>query len=72
MERRLTKRGEMDNLPQLENFGKMIEKSSIQTLDDGIMTKDIVGLVDSDKKTVSVTSIEFIKAIRERLTKLLA
>ncbi len=68
----LTKRGEMDNLPQLENFGKMIEKASIQTLDDGIMTKDIVGLVDSDKKTVSVTSIEFIKAIRKRLTKLLA
>ena len=67
----LKKRGEMDNLPALVSFGDKLEKASIQTLNDGIMTKDLVGLVEGGAKPVAVTSIAFIKAIRERLEKLL-
>ncbi len=66
----LKKRGEIDNLPALVSFGDKLEKASIQALNDGVMTKDLVGLVEGEKPA-SVTSIAFIKAIRERLEKLL-
>ena len=66
----LKKRGEMDNLPALVSFGDKLEKASIQTLDDGVMTKDLVGLVEGETPA-PVTSIAFIRAIRERLEKML-
>ncbi len=66
----LSKRGEMDELPELVEFGKKLEQASIQTLDDGIMTKDLVGLVEGAKPT-AVNTNAFIKAIRERLEKLM-
>ena len=66
----LKKRGEMDNLPALVSFGAKLEQASIQTLNDGVMTKDLVGLVEGGKPR-AVTSMGFIKAIRERLEKLL-
>jgi len=62
----LKKRGELDGLPELTKFGEALEAASIRTLDDGIMTKDLVGLVEG-KKPDAVTSIVFIRAIRERL-----
>ncbi|MDD3919568.1 MAG: NADP-dependent isocitrate dehydrogenase [Eubacteriales bacterium] len=66
----LKKRGELDGLPALEAFGDKLEQASLQTLNDGIMTKDLVGLVEG-KKPEAVNTITFIKAIRERLEKLL-
>ncbi len=60
------KRGELDGLAELTKFGEALEAASIQTLDDGIMTKDLVGLVEGEKPK-AVTSIVFIRAIRERL-----
>ena len=66
----LKKRGEMDNLPALVSFGAKLEQASIQALNDGVMTKDLVGLVEGGKPK-AVTSMAFIKAIRERLEKLL-
>lgn len=62
----LKKRGELDHLPDLVAFGEAVEKASIQTLDDGIMTKDLVGLVEEGTPK-TVNTIEFIRAIRERL-----
>lgn len=62
----LSKRGELDNLPALADFGKKLEEASIETLDAGIMTKDLVGLVEGMIPT-AVTSITFIREIRKRL-----
>ncbi len=63
----LRKRGELDNLPDLVSFADALEGASLQTLDDGIMTKDLVNLVESGNPR-GVNSSEFIKAIAERLT----
>ena len=62
----LSKRGELDTLPALADFGKKLEEASIETLDAGIMTKDLVGLVEGMIPT-AVTSIAFIREIRKRL-----
>ena len=70
----LRKRGELDNLPDLVIFADKLEAACIQTLDDGIMTKDLVGLVIPEAKASvkAVNSREFISAIRARLEASLA
>ena len=68
----LRKRGEMDGLSDLIAFADKLEESCIDTLNDGIMTKDLVGLCEDKSKARAVNTIEFIKAIRERLEKKLA
>ncbi|MEN6418244.1 MAG: NADP-dependent isocitrate dehydrogenase [Clostridiaceae bacterium] len=61
------KRGELDHLPQLTAFGEAMEAASIETLDAGVMTKDLVGLCEGAQPK-AVTSIAFLRAVRERLT----
>ena len=70
----LRKRGELDNLPELMAFADKLEAACIKTLDDGIMTKDLTGLVIPECKdqVKAVNSKEFIAAIRERLEASLA
>ena len=70
----LRKRGELDNLPDLVDFADKLEAACIQTLNDGIMTKDLVGLVIPEAKASvkAVNSKAFIAAIRERLEASLA
>ncbi len=68
----LRKRGELDELPELVNFADKLEEACIDTLNDGIMTKDLVGLVSEGYTATAVNSIGFIKAIRERLEAKLA
>ena len=65
------KRGEMDNLPELVRYAQLLEKACIDTLNDGIMTKDLVGLVEKGKPAKAVNSKEFLVAIRQRLETLL-
>ena len=68
----LRKRGQLDGLADLVDFADKLESACLQTLDDGIMTKDLVGLVVPGTPVTSVSSLEFLKAIRERLEKKLA
>ena len=70
----LRKRGELDNLPDLMSFADKLEAACIKTLDDGIMTKDLTGLVvpECKDRVKAVNSKEFIAAIRERLEASLA
>ena len=68
----LRKRGELDNLADLVDFADKLEAACLQTLNDGIMTKDLVGLVVPGTPVSSVSSLDFLKAIRERLEKALA
>ncbi len=65
----LRKRGEMDGLTELVNFADQLEGACIDTLNEGIMTKDLVGLVSEGYTATAVNSDEFIKAIRARLEK---
>jgi isocitrate dehydrogenase len=63
----LRKRGQLDGLDDLVSFADKLEQACVETLNSGIMTKDLVGLVDEGFHAVAVTSAEFIAAIRGRL-----
>ena len=63
----LRKRGELDELPELVAFADKLEAACIKTLDDGIMTKDLAGLVEDKSAVTAVNSEQFLKAIRERM-----
>ena len=66
------KRGELDNLPELVAFGEKLEEACFDTLNAGIMTKDLVGLVEPGFEAKAVNSEEFLDAIAERLSAKLA
>ena len=68
----LRKRGELDGLSELVDFADKLEAACIDTLNDGVMTKDLVGLVSEGVSVKAVNSLEFIKEIRARLEKKLA
>ena len=65
------KRGEKDALADLVRYADCLEKAVLDTLNDGIMTKDLSGLVSEGYTSKSVNSAEFIAAIKERLAKAL-
>ncbi|MDD6866515.1 MAG: NADP-dependent isocitrate dehydrogenase [Prevotella sp.] len=67
----LRKRGELDGINELVGFADSLEKACLDTLADGIATKDLVGLMEG-VEAKAVTSAGFIAAIRERLEKALA
>ncbi|HJB20449.1 MAG TPA: NADP-dependent isocitrate dehydrogenase [Candidatus Fournierella merdavium] len=62
----LAKRGELDGIPALSDFAKKLEAACIDTLESGVMTKDLCGLAEGITPT-AVSSEEFIKAIRKDL-----
>ena len=64
----LRKRGEKDGIDALVNFGNQLEGACFDTLNEGIVTKDLVNLVEG-MTPKAVNSANFIKAIRERLEK---
>lgn len=63
----LRKRGELDGLKDLVVFADNLEAASIETLMQGTMTKDLVGLVEDGFTCHAVNSLEFIQAIRKNL-----
>ena len=65
----LRKRGQLDDIPELAAFADKLEKAVLDTMKDGIMTKDLVGLVDEGFEAHAVTSAEFLSAVREHLEK---
>ena len=62
----LKKRGELDGLSDLEEFGRKLEEACIDTLNCGIMTKDLVNLAENIEAK-PVNTAEFISEIRKRL-----
>ncbi len=60
------KRGELDNLPELVKYADMLEKATIDTIENGIMTGDLYLLSTLENKK-KVNSEDFLKAIGERL-----
>jgi len=62
----LRKRGELDKNHELVAFADRLEKVSLQTIEEGVMTKDLAILTDL-KEVKTVDTYEFIKEIRNRL-----
>ena len=61
----LRKRGEMDDLPELQAFADRLEKATLDTINSGVMTKDLALLYEGEAKAVN--SREFLAEIRKRL-----
>ena len=66
----LRKRGELDNLPELVAFADKLEKATIQTIEDGVMTGDLYLLSKLENKK-KVDSETFLKEIDNRLKTML-
>ncbi len=62
----LRKRGELDEIPQLVKFADKLEQSTIETIESGYMTRDLT-LITTIDETVTLNSLEFIKAVRKTL-----
>ncbi|MBE6348714.1 MAG: NADP-dependent isocitrate dehydrogenase [Spirochaetaceae bacterium] len=62
----LAKRAELDGTPELHDFAKKLEKATLDTIEDGIMTGDLKALANPAPKKV-VNSWEFIDEIASRL-----
>ncbi len=67
----LRKRGELDNTPELCDFADKLEKATISTIEDGIMTGDLALLSTLENKT-KVDTETFIVEIGKRLETLMA
>jgi len=64
----LRKRGELDCTPGLVAFADKLEKATIDTIEGGEMTGDLVGLFKKEGVTpVKLNSREFLQAIAKRL-----
>ncbi len=62
----LRKRGELDNLPELVAFADRLERATLQTIEDGVMTGDLYLLSTLENKR-KVGSVEFLDEIATRL-----
>jgi len=67
----LRKRGELDNTPELCDFADKLEKATISTIEDGVMTGDLALLSTLENKT-KVDTETFIVEIGKRLETLMA
>ena len=65
------KRGELDRLPQLTHFGEQLEAACFDTLNEGVVTKDLVNLMEGIEPK-AVNSAQFLAAIRSHLEARLA
>lgn len=61
----LRKRGQLDEIPELVEFADRLEKASVQTIEDGVMTKDLALVYDGEAKAVNTD--DFIAEIKKRL-----
>ena len=62
----LRKRGELDGIDELVDFADRLEKACTDTIEGGVMTKDMVALSTLPNKK-AVNTIEFLEAIAARL-----
>jgi len=67
----LRKRGELDGIDALVNYANKLERACIDTIESGVMTKDLVLLSSPEVETKQVKTAEFLTNIKARLEKLL-
>ena len=61
----LRKRGELDGIQELTKFAGRLEKATIDTINSGIMTKDLANMYEGE--TRAVNSKEFMESVAERV-----
>lgn len=66
----LQHRARMDNTPELAKFASTLEKVCIETVEEGLMTKDLAILISADAPYL--TTQEFLAAIDRNLQKAMA
>lgn len=66
----LRKRGELDGINELVRFADKLEFATLRTIEEGKMTKDLA-MITSMTETVTLSSHDFIVAIRKALENLL-
>ncbi|MBS7297577.1 MAG: NADP-dependent isocitrate dehydrogenase [Eubacteriales bacterium] len=66
----LKKRGELDELPKLVKFAENLEKATIQTIEEGVMTGDLALLSTLENKK-KVDTEEFLVEVNKRLAELM-
>lgn len=64
----LAKRGELDGTPDVSGFARTLESVVIETVESGVMTKDLMLIADPPVKKYALTE-EFIDAVAERLSR---
>ncbi len=67
----LRKRGELDGTPDVVRFADMLEKAALETIEDGIMTGDLLLLAEKKPSNRKVNTEGFIDAIAVSLKKML-
>ena len=60
------KRGEMDNIPELIHYADALEKATVRTIEEGVMTGDLAALSSIENKK-KVDTETFLKEIEKRL-----
>ncbi|MDD3347171.1 NADP-dependent isocitrate dehydrogenase [Oscillibacter sp.] len=63
----LKKRGALDGLKDLTAFGETLERACFETLNAGVMTKDLAELAEPGFHATAVNSEEFLDAVAARL-----
>lgn len=63
----LSKRGEIDGIDELSGFAKNLKRACIETIEGGVMTKDLAALAVPGSKVTVVNTLEFITEIKNRL-----
>ena len=64
----LAKRGELDNIPELTAFAKKLERATVQTIEEGKMTGDLIPLFKAEGiAPQKMESRAFLKAVAEKL-----
>lgn len=68
--RGLLNRASLDGNQELERFTRCLERSCIETVESGVMTKDLAGCIHGIKNVKRdhyVGTVEFIEAVAQRL-----
>ncbi len=66
----LRKRGELDGINELVDFADKLEKASIQTIENGVMTKDLASLSEL-KNIKTVNTEQFLVEVKNTLDSML-
>jgi len=66
----LKKRGELDGNKELSEFAEKLEKATVKTIEDGVMTGDLYVLSSLENKK-KVNTEQFLLEINERLKEML-
>lgn len=68
--RGIAQRGRLDNTPDVVKFAEIVEKATLDTVqEDGIMTKDLALALGRTDRESYVTTTEFLDAVSDKLQK---